>query len=181
MDILLRNIKLDDLDDFFKLNHPDMAHHNFDGPYFAKETLEELQQRVDAIKANLISGKSDTFVDKRHAIADANTDKLVGMVNWYWKSEETNWLEVGVVVFDDNYWGRGIASKALKKWIDIIFEQHPKIVRIGLTTWSGNIGMVKVAEKLGLAQEACFKNARIVDGKYYDSVSYGILRQDWNF
>jgi putative hydrolase of HD superfamily len=33
-------------------------------------------------------------------------------------------------------------------WIDEMFQKHPKIIRIGLTTWSGNIGMMKLAEKL---------------------------------
>jgi putative hydrolase of HD superfamily len=36
-----------------------------------------------------------------------------------------------------------------------------------------------VAQKLGFQQEACFRNARIVDGAFYDSLAYGILREEW--
>lgn len=39
--------------------------------------------------------------------------------------------------------------------------------------------MVKLAEKLGLKLEARYRKARIVAGTYYDSVSYGILREEW--
>lgn len=39
--------------------------------------------------------------------------------------------------------------------------------------------MMKLAEKLGLEKEAEYRKARIVDGKYYDSISYGILKEDW--
>ncbi len=100
-------------------------------------------------------------------------------MNWYWESEETNWLEVGVVIFNENYWGRGIGYESLKLWINKMFETKIELVRIGLTTWSGNKRMMKLSEKLGLKKEAEYRNARIVDGEYYDSVSYGILKDEW--
>ena len=64
-------------------------------------------------------------------------------------------------------------------WIDEIFEQNPKLIRIGLSTWSRNERMMKLAEKLGLKKEAVYRKARIVDNQYYDSVSYGILKEEW--
>jgi len=39
--------------------------------------------------------------------------------------------------------------------------------------------MIRLALKLGMIEEARFRNARIVLGNYYDSVSYGILREEW--
>lgn len=39
--------------------------------------------------------------------------------------------------------------------------------------------MIKLAGKLGFLREACFRNARIVDGKYYDSLGFGILKSEW--
>jgi len=64
-------------------------------------------------------------------------------------------------------------------WIDEIFEQNPKLIRSGLSTWSRNERMMKLAEKLGLKKEAVYRKARIVDNQYYDSVSYGILKEEW--
>jgi len=61
----------------------------------------------------------------------------------------------------------------------MIFDRHPNIIRIGLTTWSGNERMIKLAEKLGLKKEAVYRKARIVDGVYYDSISYGFLKEEW--
>ena len=64
-------------------------------------------------------------------------------------------------------------------WIEQIFDEKRKIVRLGLSTWSGNIGMIKLAQKLGMIKEAEYRNARIINGEYFDSVSYGILRSEW--
>jgi RimJ/RimL family protein N-acetyltransferase len=55
----------------------------------------------------------------------------------------------------------------------------PHIVRLDLRTWSGNHGMMRLAEKLGYQQEARFRQARIVEGRYYDGLGYGILRAEW--
>jgi putative hydrolase of HD superfamily len=39
--------------------------------------------------------------------------------------------------------------------------------------------MMRLAEKLGYRQEACFRKARIVDGVHYDGLGYGILCEEW--
>jgi putative hydrolase of HD superfamily len=39
--------------------------------------------------------------------------------------------------------------------------------------------MIKLAEKLGLKKEAVYRKARIEDGVYYDSISYGFLKEEW--
>jgi putative hydrolase of HD superfamily len=179
INIHLRNIEIKDLDDYYTLNHPSMKHHNFNGPYFKQKTEDELKEEIQTLKTKLENKEINPLINRK-IIANVETDKVIGMVNWYWKSEETLWLEVGIVIFDENYWNKGIAAKALKMWINQVFDDHPEIVRIGLSTWSGNIGMCKVAEKIGLKQEACYHKARIVNKEYYDSVSYGILRDEWN-
>lgn len=176
--IKLRQLQKNDLENYYYWNLPERAFHQFNGPYFKIETEEALRQRVDQMKEKFEKG---TFQhrDSFKVIADADTDELIGTVSWYWKSEETLWLEVGIVIFNENYWGRGIGYKALSMWIDEVFKMRPDIVRIGLTTWSGNERMMKLSEKLGMAQEACYRKARIVKGTYYDSVSYGILKEAW--
>ena len=64
-------------------------------------------------------------------------------------------------------------------WINKIFDKNPELIRIGLSTWSGNTRMMNLAEKLGLKKEAVYRKARIVDNQYYDSISYGILKEEW--
>ncbi len=39
--------------------------------------------------------------------------------------------------------------------------------------------MMHLTEKLGYQKEAVFRKARIVKGEYYDSIGYGILREEW--
>lgn len=94
-------------------------------------------------------------------------------------SKETHWLCAGISIFDDSRWGRGIGTEALGLWTEWLFGNHPQIVRLDMRTWSGNIGLIRLAKKLGFTQEACFRNARLVDGKYFDGLGFGILRSEW--
>ena len=52
---------------------------------------------------------------------------------------------------------------------------------IGLTIWSGNSAMMAVAEKVGFLKEGQIRKVRYYQGRYYDSVKYGILREEGNF
>ena len=39
--------------------------------------------------------------------------------------------------------------------------------------------MMVVAEKLGFLKEGQIRKVRYYQGQYYDSVKYGILREEW--
>ncbi|NNU75737.1 GNAT family N-acetyltransferase [Clostridium estertheticum] len=178
INIVFRELEIKDLEDYLYLNHPSREFQKFNGPYYVKKSETELRKHVEDLKLLLLKGEKSVLKDKR-IIANKDTDKIIGQVNWYWKSQETLWMEIGIVIFNDDYWGQGIGYKALKMWIDEVFAKNPKLIRIGLSTWSGNERMMKLAEKIGLKKEAVYRKARIVDNKYYDSVSYGILKDEW--
>ena len=112
-------------------------------------------------------------------IADRAADTLLGTVGWYWIGKETNWLAIGVALYDPTTWGKGIGYQALGMWCEYLWAAMPQIVRLDLRTWSGNHGMIRLAEKLGFQREACFRKARIVGGEYYDGLGSGMLREEW--
>lgn len=178
MNIILRELEIKDLDDYLYWNHPSREFHKFNGPYYERSSEEELKVYIEELKELLLKGERNVLKNKE-IIVNKDTDEIIGQVNWYWKSQETLWMEVGIVIFNENYWGKGIGYTALKMWINKIFDGNPKFIRIGLTTWSGNLRMMRLAEKLGLKKEAVYRKARIVDNQYYDSVSYGILKEEW--
>ena len=151
----------------------------FNGPYYPQKTEQEIETSIQTIKNQLETGNFPK-IRRRLVIADSKTNTLIGTVNWYWQSEETNWISVGIAIYDNKYWGKGIGFETLYIWCQYLFTNFTKIVRLDLRTWSGNIGMMKLAEKLGFTLEARFRKARIVDGKYYDSIGYGILRAEWD-
>jgi RimJ/RimL family protein N-acetyltransferase len=167
--VSIRPAKQSDKLPLFNLLTTDEKWTQFNGPYFpyTKPTPSKFEKTLFA----------DVLAGERAQVIDVG-GRAVGTVSCYWENENTRWLEAGVVIYDSTLWGRGIAQKALKPWITHLFELHD-IARVGMTTWSGNQGMMKCAQKLGLHQEARLRKVRYYQGKYYDSVKYGVLREEW--
>ncbi|WP_042477494.1 GNAT family N-acetyltransferase [Bacillus ndiopicus] len=101
-----------------------------------------------------------------------------GIVSYYWEHEPSQWLEMGIVFHENGSWGKGLGTRALKLWINHLFNTMP-LVRVGFTTWSGNERMIRVGEKLNMQMEARIRKVRYYDGQYYDSIRMGILREEW--
>ena len=174
----LRKLHVDDLNVYRQWNQPGQAWQELDGPYYPKRTPAEVEATVENLKARI---EADNWppVPLRLVIAQADSDRMIGLVSRYWISEETQWAAIGIVIYDPAHWRHGIGYEALGLWTDYLFEQQPDWVRLDLRTWSGNTGMMRLAEKLGYTLEARFHKARVVNGQYYDGLGYGVLREEW--
>jgi RimJ/RimL family protein N-acetyltransferase len=104
--------------------------------------------------------------------------KLIGIVSYYWEHQASNWLEAGIAIYNYDYRDGGYGTTFFKAWIDHLFKSLP-LVRVGFTTWSGNQRMIRLGEKLGMKLEGRLRKCRLVNGKYYDSIRMGILREEW--
>ncbi|WP_101842751.1 GNAT family N-acetyltransferase [Halobacillus sp. Marseille-P3879] len=155
---------------FWKYEDKEQEAKKWNGPYIIEEKLSKgdyektwKQQLITAVPASLV------------ITAD---EKTIGYVGAYWVDPNTDWLETGIVIYDKAYWNGGYGSEAYKLWIDFLFR-HTHLHRLGMSTWSGNVRMIKVAEKLGMKEEARIREARKVSDQYYDAVKMGVLRKEW--
>lgn len=144
----------------------------WDGPYFTDDY--EPYSTFEAFKQAL----SNFFLSEACRCIKVD-DKTVGMVSRYWQDRHTLWLSIGITLYSPEAWGGGIGTEALALWITQTFTDFPELEHIGLTTWSGNYRMMRVAEKLGMQKEAQIRKVRYWNNIYYDSVSYGVLREEW--
>jgi putative hydrolase of HD superfamily len=176
--IILRDWALADLESYAHWLQPGHRWQALDGPYYKRPDVSEIPELIARIQARIETGN---FAQPRQNLVIAETEhsRLIGQVSRYWISEETQWLAAGIVIYDPALWGKGYGASALRLWTDYLFAAFPTIVRLDLQTWSGNVGMMRLAAKLGFRLEGQFRKARIVDGAYYDSMCYGILREEW--
>ena len=175
--IVIRDWKIEDIETYTKWQLGDQQWKKWDGPYY--QTSDEVN--LDYIKNLKQKILSNSFSKPRTmmVIADVQNDLLLGTVNSYWISKETNWLAAGIIIFDPNYWSHGIGKDAFIMWIDYLFAHRPEIIRLDVQTWSGNERMMNLALKLGFKLEGRFRNARIVNNQYFDAIQLGILRDEW--
>jgi RimJ/RimL family protein N-acetyltransferase len=171
--VTIRTIEDHDIPILWKFIHDtkDPEWKKWDAPYFPLEhkTLEEFTR-------NLKQQLTSEPVPPRAVIEVNNT--VIGTVSYNWEHKASKWLEVGIVIYDPSYWNGGYGTDALKLWIDYLFNEMP-LVRIGLTTWSGNKRMIRCAEKVGMKMEGRIRKCRYWNGEWYDSIRMGLLREEW--
>ncbi|MCP4428152.1 MAG: GNAT family N-acetyltransferase, partial [Chloroflexi bacterium] len=146
--IILRDWLLQDVDDYAHWQMPGHKWQDFDGPYYPRTKAEDIPSMIQKLRNKIETNEWDA-VRKHLVIANHPANKLIGRVSWYWVSEETNWLAIGIAVYDPAHWRRGIGYEALGLWCEYLWTAVPAIVRLDIRTWSGNIGMMRLAEKLG--------------------------------
>ncbi|MFD1737236.1 GNAT family N-acetyltransferase [Bacillus salitolerans] len=175
--VILRDITQGDVEKIYYWNYQakDREHLKWNGPYFQlpNYSYEEFYEKSYRSKVELVG------TDEVRNILIIEVDgKVIGTVNWYWESKETNWLSNGIVIFDSTYWSGGYGTEAFQLWTDYIFE-NMDVVRVGISTWSGNDRMMALARKTGMIIEGRIRKARIVNGEYFDSIKMGMLREEW--
>ncbi|MEI5909388.1 GNAT family protein [Bacillus spongiae] len=142
----------------------------WDAPYFEHKQIE-FDEFFRSSEESLSSPTPDQLGIYVH-------NQLIGTVSFYWEHIPSRWLEAGITIFDPNYRNGGYGTEALKIWVDYLFQTY-EIARVGITTWSGNDRMMKVAEKIGMKLEGRMRKCRYHNGEYYDSIRMGVLREEW--
>lgn len=171
--VILKTVIDEDLKDIWEISYgpkADLEWMKFSGPYFNApvETWVEFS-----------NGWGKSLINNSMSKAIVVDGMIIGLVTSYWEdSNLKQWLEVGILIYDSTFWGKGIGSIALLAWLKELFEQFDYLPHIGFTTWSGNRGMQKIGEKCHMKKEAVIRKVRYLNGQYYDSVKYGILREE---
>ena len=176
--IRLRDFRSEDVPLYEKWMSPAQEWRRWDAPYLGEPNPDWIRRHIDSVRQGVATG--DWPEPRwRLVIADRSTNRLVGVVARYWISKESHWSAIGIDIYDPSRWGKGIGFEALRLWCDHLLRTVPEFVRLDLRTWSGNERMISLAKKLGFREEARFRTARMVEGKYYDALGFGILREEW--
>jgi len=110
----------------------------------------------------------------------ANSDQRVGLIRLF----DLDDIGDGTPMFDlrirSEYRGQGIGKRAVQWLTAYLFETWSELERIEGNTRVDNLPMRKVFLKCNYVKEGHFRKAWMADeGKRFDSIHYGILREDW--
>lgn len=84
--------------------------------------------------------------------------------------------DIGIVIGDKNYWGKGAATETVAALAHYAFE-NLNIIRINAEVEEGNVPMMKVLEKVGFKQDGLFELARVKNGQRINVYHFGIVKK----
>lgn len=164
----LRNIELSDVNETYLswLNDLETTKGLLAGRF--PSSLVQLQSYVE----NAITDNNTVMF----AICNKENDQHIGNI----KLDNFDWVgrtcELGVLIGDQNSWGKGIGTEVCEMVINYAFD-HLNLRKILLAVYSNNPGAIKLYEKLGFKQEGRFIDHLYAEGKYIDKIFMGIFKE----
>ncbi|KAB2625433.1 hypothetical protein D8674_017093 [Pyrus ussuriensis x Pyrus communis] len=86
--------------------------------------------------------------------------------------------ELGYVL-GSKYWGKGIASQAVKLVADTIFKEWTHLDRLEALVDVDNVGSQRLLEKVGFQREGVLRKYCMLKGRSRDMVIFSLLSTDW--
>jgi [ribosomal protein S5]-alanine N-acetyltransferase len=133
-------------------------------------TIEKLNDFLRSV-----SGSNSTLA---LAIIDKASDEHIGNVSL----QGINWIdrgaEIAFLLGEKTFWGKGVMYEAGRLLLSHGFYTL-NLHRIYCGTSSENIGMQKLAQKLGMQQEGIRREAIFKNNCYFDIIEFGILKKEF--
>lgn len=86
--------------------------------------------------------------------------------------------ELGILIGEKEYWGRGFGREAMNLLCSYGFQQL-NLNRIGLEVYEYNARAIRCYERVGFRLEGRRREARFWDGRHWDVLQMGILAREW--
>ncbi len=106
-------------------------------------------------------------------------NKPIGFIrlNGLTSFERTVWLRMSIG--DKTSWDKGYGSDAMRCVLYWLFYEV-NIHRVELETYATNERALKFFDHIGFKREGVRRQAHFADGKYYDIVCFGLLRNEFH-
>ena len=106
------------------------------------------------------------------------TGQLIGNCGIRNASASAHEADIGYELSPD-HWGHGYATEAARAVVQFGFAEL-KVHRIGAWCIADNVASVRVLEKLGLKLEGRLRDKEYFKGRWWDTLMYGLLENEWH-
>jgi RimJ/RimL family protein N-acetyltransferase len=167
--IYLRPIEESDIPDITRwLNDPITTHYMFYG-----QLPKNLQQVREIIMSQALAPQNVMWL-----VCDQKTGKSIGFCGLHDIHLTAQKAEFRVLIGEADFRGKGLGTEITEMLTFYGFDRL-NLHRVYLGVTHENMGGVRAYEKAGYKYEGTLKDDIYRNGRYYDSVRMGILREDY--
>lgn len=177
-DIVLRDTTSEDVDTYLRwMTSGEWRYYDapWEGIYDSLSPEKEAEWRELFQKIG-----TNPLPEPRHRLTITLTDGTpIGRVTRYGSERLDSVWYLGIDICEDAQLNKGLGTQAMMAWTNYLFE-NSGIHKLEIHTWTINLRMMRVAEKLGYTFEGREREIRQWEGEWIDMVRYGMLRGEWN-
>ncbi len=113
-----------------------------------------------------------------YAIEERPGGRFVGFTTFSALDADNGSVLFHITIGERHAWGRGLGTETAELMLRHAFERLA-LHRVGLSVFSFNTRAIRSYEKVGFRAEGRLRDAILRDGRYWDEVQMGILRDEW--
>lgn len=110
-------------------------------------------------------------------LIEKHTNQVIGWCGYHTWYRNHDRAEIGYALNDENHFGKGYMSEALECILRYGFEQM-NLHRIEAMVGPDNLASLQLMKKFGFKKEGVLRSHYFVDGKFDDSVVFGLLKNE---
>jgi diamine N-acetyltransferase len=104
-------------------------------------------------------------------------DELIGMVGMHHIDARNRHASFGISIGEKQHWGKGYGTEATGQMMRYAF-QTLNLNRLWLHVYEYNPRAIHIYEKLGFRVEGRLRQDTFRDGRYWDTIVMGVLREE---
>ncbi len=132
-----------------------------------KKELEEFYKDIKKSKTDVIFA----IVTKRNDLHIGNVK--ISRINWIHR-----FADMGIIIGDKKYWGRGYGEEVCRLLLDYAFNRL-NLNKVLLGSHAPHMSAIKTFQKVGFKIEGRNRKMLMLNGKYVDRIIMGILQSEY--
>lgn len=115
---------------------------------------------------------------EKNLVIETKEGVYIGQISLHkidWKNSNA---ELGIIIGNKEYWGKGYGTEAIKILLHHAFNQM-NLYKIYLRVFEFNQRGIRCYEKCGFKEEGRLRQNYFYNGKYYDVILMGILKDEF--
>lgn len=165
----LRNISLEDCNENYLGWMNDSEVNQYLESRFTTHTLDSLK--------NFVSSMNSSENNILFAIIDKESDKHIGNIKLGGIHPVHKYADIGLVIGDKNYWGRGIATNAISLVCKYAFDEL-NLRKVFAGVYENNIGSIKAFKKCGFKKAYIKKDTYFFNGDFIDAFVFELYNKN---
>ncbi len=167
----------DDEDLFRWLNLEEWNYYDEPDKPFTGISRDEFDKRLEERRRR----HRNPSADSRTWQIDTAEGRHIGWINYYHLDEQTKRAHVGICLPEEETWGRGYGTEAVRLLVDHLFHEMG-LQEVRAATWTGNTRKIRCAEKCGFTEMARMPHRAeySVRGEPLERVDFAISYEDWS-
>lgn len=165
--LILRQITLDDAEDYFEMRSDPRVM-----KYQARPIAKTIEESTELIENGIITLANNKAIC--WAICLKDHPKCIGTIGFYRTQFENYRPEIGYEMHA-GFWGKGLASEAVQAALDYAFFEV-KAHSVEANIDPKNIASAKILDRNNFIKEGHFRENYLAKGKFTDSAIYSLLK-----